>query len=601
LARPSPSPTRRRSSAHGTSAPRPPRRRPGRLAALAALCALLPLLAACAPFGPIGPTPPRRLDDAQQVLRPLLPGENGGDLDTLDPALIQFGDDYDLARAVFPPLVTTDAKLNLIPWAATALPEVSADGLAYTFHLRARMKWSDGVRIDAATYAYSINRALDRCTGEHDYGSPVWSYLAQIKGAVAFHKLACPAGAAGQPANVNLTDGPAHSVVVVDPTTLRLTLEAPAAYFLAEFTYPTSWAQPRQLIDRYGDKWTDHLADDGGFGGNLFKVTTWDHAGHFSLARNDAFWGTKPILRAIEWTLYKDGAALWSDFTSGTGDEAVPATADRAAARAMAGYREIHALAISYLFINWTTPPFDDARVRRAFDLAFDRRALCDQILNGVCLPTTHIVIEGLPGYNEGLKDPAGRTGGAALSADVADAQKLATAYRDERCGGDYAKCPPISLITQRGSAVQAAEGGFWLNAWEAAFPGWKITLSSPRCGQICFDGGYQIVTEGWGADYADPQDFTSLLLRSGASDNQGGVSIPAADALLDRADVEQDRATRLALYQRAEQFFVDRVAWIPWGQPKGVVVVRPRVVGWAYDSALTVPLPAWQSAYLHD
>jgi len=586
---------------------RPPVRRPARAPrrALLGLLALLPLLAACAPFGPDGPTPPRRLDDARQILHPLLAGENGGDLDTLDPARIQFGADYDIAQAVFPPLVTTDAKLDVVPWAATAPPDVSADGLTYTFHLHPGMRWSDGAAIDAAAYAYSINRALDKCTG-----SPVWSYLANLRGAAAFHKLACPTGATGQPASVNLTDGPAHSVVVVDPTTLRLTLEAPAAYFLAEFTYPTSWAQPRQLVERYGKRWTDHLADGGGFGGNLFKVTKWESPqqgprgplpgshGRLSLARNDAFWGTKPALREVDYALYPDSTAAWNDFKGGAGDVAGPTAADLAAARALPGYWEIPTLNVRFLHLGWAKPPFDDLRVRQAFDLAFDRAALCAQLLKGTCFPTYHMLVKGLPGYNEQLKDPAGRTGEAALAADVADARLLAQAYADERCGGDYAKCPPITLIIAGGSAAETARGQFFLAAWQAAFPGWKITFASFGRGYTTLVS-YQLWTDGWGADYADPQDVTSLLVRTGADYNQGGVSIPEADALLDRADAEPDRATRLALYQQAEQLYVDRVAWIPWGQGRGVVVVRPRVVGWAYAPSLTVPLAAWQSAYL--
>ena len=43
--------------------------------------------------------------------------------------------------------------------------EISADGLTYTFHLHQGMTWSDGTPIDATTFAYSINRALDPCLG----------------------------------------------------------------------------------------------------------------------------------------------------------------------------------------------------------------------------------------------------------------------------------------------------------------------------------------------------------------------------------------------------------------------------------------------------
>src|SRR5258708_517567 len=78
---------------------------------------------------------------------------------------------------------------------------------------------------------------------------------------------------------------------------LQLTLERPAGSFLAALSYPTSWAAPKHLIDQYADQWTEHLADNGGFGGNLYRLTRWDHAGHLELERNERFWGKKPLLR----------------------------------------------------------------------------------------------------------------------------------------------------------------------------------------------------------------------------------------------------------------------------------------------------------------
>ena len=121
---------------------------------------------------------------------------------------------------------------------------VSADGLTYTFHLRSGMRWSDGTPIDAATFAYLINRALDPC-----FASPLASYLFTIAGARAFSDARnCRLGPDALSAATLL----GASIIVADPLTLQLTLGAPAAYFAAAFSLPASWAVPKQLIDRYG-------------------------------------------------------------------------------------------------------------------------------------------------------------------------------------------------------------------------------------------------------------------------------------------------------------------------------------------------------------
>ncbi len=125
-------------------------------------------------------------------------------------------------------------------WAAES-QEISADGLTYTFDLRKGMAWSDGTPIDAATFAYSINRALDPCLA-----SPVSYYLLDLVSAQAFNNSACPTGAIKSAATLI-----GSTIKTPDPLTLRLTLAHPAGYFLSALTSSPSWAVPQALVERY--------------------------------------------------------------------------------------------------------------------------------------------------------------------------------------------------------------------------------------------------------------------------------------------------------------------------------------------------------------
>ncbi len=219
-----------------------------KILALAWILLLAVLLSGCGlPWPFPQPTPDPKLPDAQQVFRPLDSGLIGGDLETLDPALIQFSIDYGLAQLIFPQLVTLDDRLQPVDWAAQS-HETSADGLAYTFHLHRGMTWADGTPIDATTFAYAINRSLDPCTG----ASPdvVALHLYDLAGAEAFNTSVCPAGAIKSTATLI-----GASIQTPDPLTLRLTLAHPAGYFLSALTWPTSWAVPQPLIERY---WASH-------------------------------------------------------------------------------------------------------------------------------------------------------------------------------------------------------------------------------------------------------------------------------------------------------------------------------------------------------
>ena len=68
-----------------------------------------------------------------------------------------------------------------------------------------------------------------------------------------------------------------------------------------------------------------------------------------------------------------------------------------------------------YFFMNTRRAPFSDVRVRRAVNMAIDRRALA-AAFGGQAAPTDRVLPPGVPGY----RDP-----GALAGPDVAAARRL--------------------------------------------------------------------------------------------------------------------------------------------------------------------------------
>jgi ABC-type transport system substrate-binding protein len=209
-------------------------------------------------------------------------------------------------------------------------------------------------------------------------------------------------------------------------------------------------------------------------------------------------------------------------------------------------------------------------------------------------------LIEGLPEYNPALRDPAGRSGQPALTADVTTARRLVAAYAAEKCDGRLDRCPMIVAFGQTPEVTPFQEA--LVKQWQAAFPGWPITATG--CGRGCPEGGinpgrFQLIYGGWGADYPDGVEFLSLLWRTGATYNRTGVSIPDADALLDQADASNDQSRRISLYQQAEQLLMNQVAAIPLFQLEAVYVVRTRVVNWRVAPTGQTLLSVWQATYI--
>ncbi len=566
------------------------------LSAVVMSLAVLALLLAGIATGTTGAqVPGQPLADARQVLRYALPGS--GWIDTLDPAVATDPNALQAIQLLFPGLVTFDDELWPAPWAASSI-DVSADGRVYTFHLRPGLAWSDGAPIDAATFAYAINRTLHPCTR-----SLVAYYLYPLTDAVLFNTERCAADGSvqatpGQHApRVDSLIG--DSIVARDQRTLALTLAQPVAYFLAALAYPTSYAVPRQLIDRFGADWIRHLTDGGGFGGSLFVLKTWESSGRLVLARNERYWGDKPRLRQVVFTATHDAGAAYADYLAGKTQTGFAPADQYAAAKTHAGFDETGLLQIDYYAMSWRRSPFDDVRMRQAFALALDKVALAQNMLHDAVTPTNHLVPAGMPGYNPGLTAPDGTD---ALTGDPSKARQLAQSYAKDKCGGELAKCPAVALTFPAGNSSVAAQAQAALGMWRQALPGYPITLATLDQGALltALSGhALQLWYINWIADYPDAQDWLTNQFLPGTAYNDGDVNLPDATRQMLAADITRDPTTRLRRYAAAEQLLVTSVAWLPLDQPKLWWEAAPGVVGFRLDGRGVSTLAMWQQVYV--
>lgn len=138
----------------------------------------------------------------------------GSEPSDLDPHTVTGLGEAKLVQTLFDPLVSFEPG-TLAPVPALAERwEISADGLTYTFHLRADAKWSDGSDLTAQDCVDSWQRILTPSLGA-DYAY----FLYLLRGAEAFHK--------GQTADFSTV-----GAVARDARTLVATLTHPAPYFL---------------------------------------------------------------------------------------------------------------------------------------------------------------------------------------------------------------------------------------------------------------------------------------------------------------------------------------------------------------------------------
>lgn len=504
------------------------------------------------------PRAPQPAPEAQQVLRDALITP-GSDLPTYDPALATDAASQTISTLIYPTLLALDSQLTTRQW-ATENTQISADGLTITFALRSGMHFSDGEPINAQTFAYSLNRALDPCVK-----APLARYLYAIADALAFNQETC-----ATPAQDGIT-GPITTLIgigqplnPVDPLTLVITLAHPSITLLAALTTPIAAAVPQALAQQYGiTGWSAHLMDHGGLGGGLFALTRTPQQGGLRLTRNTAFWGAAPRLREIDYSLFTSTAAAYASYQAGKLDVGYPPTALVPAGAKSSTFQSAPTLDLVYLGINWKSAPFTNQQVRQAFALAIDKQFIASQTLRGLVIATNHIVPQGMPGYNAALVGP---DSSQRLTADTAQAVKLAASFASSGCSGSFSLCPAITLEAPAEDAHASEIAADIARMWQAVAPGYPLTVKIEPAALLAQreqNGQAQLTIDDWMADYPDAQVALGRFAPTspGAS---GSVNQSDALQLTMTADAEQDPAQRAKDYQAAEQLLVSAVAIVP-------------------------------------
>ncbi len=474
----------------------------------------------------------------------------------LDPHTVTGLADAKICHALYEPLVTYNPTTFAPEPALAERWAVSADGLTYTFHLRADAKWSNGEPLTAQDCIDSWRRILTPSLGA-DYAS----FLHIIRGAEAFN--------AGKTKDFSTVAAKA-----VDARTVTVTLNHPTPYFL-QILLNSPW-RPLNLraIAQYGDPysrgtpWTrpGRLVSSG-----PFVLKEWVPHQHIVVEKSPTYYDRERVrLNAIhfypiesidaEERAYRAGQlhATWS----------LPLSKVRSLQAEKSPSLRIDPVLQTYFFrVNVRKPPFNDPRLRRALALAIDRDVIAGKILAGGRTPAPTFVPPLLKDY----------TPPARKAYDVAAARHaLAEAGFPGGAG-----LPPIELLYDTSDILRLVSEAIQ-QMWSREL-GVNVQLSNQEKKVVYASrraGDYQILLGDWTADYLDATTFLDLW-RSGNGNNHTGWTDPAYDALCDRADQTIDSAARAALLVQAENLVLDAAPIIPIYFNTHVYYLHPAVKGY--------------------
>jgi oligopeptide transport system substrate-binding protein len=456
---------------------------------------------------------------------------NGTEPESLDPHIVTGIPEMRLTKALFDGLTKLDPRMARPSPALAERWEISPDGRVYTFHLRTNAVWSTGEPITTSDVVWSWMRALSPATAG-DYAGQLF----YIKGAEDWYN-----GKTKDPSQVGI-----HAL---DAYTMRVELNAPLAFFLDLCAFPTLAVVPRQTIEKYGDRWLHArpLPTSG-----AFLLGAWRVNDKVRLLRNPRYWDTLAVSEIIDvlptgspntaLNLYESGVAdiVWDKDLIPT--ELMDVLVKRP------DFHSFQYLGTYFYRFNVTRPPFDDARVRRAFALATDKLRIINKLTKGAEKPAAHFVPDGVAGY----LSPEG------LPFDPEQARKL-LAEAGFRDGKGFPRIQYTFFSASSGGSKLHGKVAVELQQMWRDVLGVEIELRQIErkvfySAQSKLD--YDISTSSWIGDYNDANTFLDLFMST-SGNNRTGWKNSRYDALIHEANLETDLKKRAEIFRQAERILI--------------------------------------------
>ena len=432
----------------------------------------------------------------------------------------------------------TPGTTELEPGLAVDFPEVSADGLEYTFKLREGLAFPDGTPFNAEAYKWTIDRVIRL------QGQPNWLVTAFVE-----------------------------SVEAVDEYTVKFKLLAPSSLFpLLAATPPYSAISPNCYS-------ADAIESDSTCGGiGAYKITKWERDVEMVLEANEGYYNPPKTAKIIV-KYYADSTTLRLAVESGEIDLATKTLnpSDYVDLEAAGELQVIKGpgAQIRYLCFNATTAPFDQRELREAISYAVDRDQLTSVAFLGTHEPLYTMVPIGMWSHLDSFP-----------KRDVEKAKELLTAAGyspDKKLVMDLWWTPTHYGPTEADVATILKD-----NLEETGLI--EITLQNTEWAtykENMRNGSMPVFMLGWYPDYLDPDNYTWSFAQTDASDDQGiFYSNPDMDALLVAGQQAPDlrSADRLKIYEDVQKLWVTEAPTIPLTQGSLLVVAQPNVKGVVLD-----------------
>lgn len=454
----------------------------------------------------------------------------------IDPYNLQESEGTQVGHVLFDSLVEWDWDKSDVKAKAAESWEINDDNTVFTFHLK-DAKFHNGDPVTAESFKRGWQRLVDpsmATPGEIGYHlSPVVGYDEMAQGSVKeISGLTCP-----------------------DDKTFVVTLSAPMADFLAVCCHPGLAPVPQAAID---DPDSFLLAPIGN--GPFMMDGKWESGQYINVKRFEDYYGDKPALDAINFSIQKDPKTAYSELEAGNMDFCQIPTGriqelSEKFGKSVDGYTispSRQALlgaeaSVYFLAVNLEDETMANKDLRHAMSLAINRQNIVDTLFESGREPADNVfppIIDKKGGSWEFAEyDPE-------KAKQIIDEKGLAgtTVKLSYNSGGgheDIMSCIQADLQTVGLTVEQDTK------EWAAYLQG--LT-----------DGSFQLGRMGWIADYPTLDNFIYPNFYSTADNNFSRYNNPEVDAAIDAARAIADEDERKDAYRKINQMVADDMPIIP-------------------------------------
>ncbi len=511
-----------------------------------------------------------------------------------------------------------NAGNEVLPDLADGMPEVSSDGLTYTFRLKPGIEFGPPVSrpVTSADVAYAFQRLADPKLSSTGYPQ----YYTVIEGFSEF------------------ADGKADTISGIetpDPQTIVFHLTKPTGDFLLRMAMPATAPIPEEVAKCFTEngEYGRYVISSGPYmleGSDQLDISScdamepisgFDPERYLKFVRNPNYDPAtdSPEMRenlpdAYEFTINTNTDDIFDRVKAGLIDDTMAGETPKV----LREYSEDDELAdrlkafpddsVFYVSMRLTTPPFDDVHVRRAVSFVLDKAGM-RQAIGG---PTTGEIATHFipPNMSPGLADynpfPSPDDVGDVTAAMEEMKQSKYDTDKDGLC--DAPECQDVLLIAgpvERDQAISTVIADslkkIGIGALKRTVNNPSTPLSNPKS-EVGLSG-----SRGWSKDYPDASTYFVLFLGSlinppGPTPNAElvgltpekasayGLTYPAdgigsIDADYDACVAIADNAERQTCWETLDKRLTEEIVPIvPWLWRTQTMVIGPAVTQWDFD-----------------